>query len=275
MIHSITPRIKFSLMCGLLAFVGAAFASTPADEDRLLLVDRQQLLDTPPSEQLLGQEIWDMHRTNLSRTSMVRLQAETPVVMHAMGERTLIILEGEVQLAFADQQLTLGAGDYVAIPANQTYQMTPSGDVKPILLGFDVPIISMSDSVPGSLEQTPEENGPVIKRQSEIMASPTDWNDPSDRGWTLVQNSEKRVNLVEMFSELKNHSHPDADHSLILLNGSGRVVTPTEDHLLTPGDYLSIPQNIPHKYYVEGDQPALFISFDAPAYDPAKTIYFE
>lgn len=270
MISTITRHAPLSLMCGLLML-----ASTADAEDRLLLVHRQQLLSAPPNEKLLGQEIWDMHRTSLSRTSIVRLDDETPAVMHAAGERTLIILEGKVHFAFAGQQMTLGAGDYVAIPAGQTYQMSPAGDAKPLLLGFDVPTISMTDSVTGSLGQAAKEAAPVIKKQADVMAGPTSWNDPSDRGWTLVKSAEKRVNLVEMFSELKNHSHPDADHSLILLKGSARVVTPNEERLLKPGDYVSIPQNVPHKYYVEDGQPALFISFDAPAYDPAKTIYFE
>lgn len=270
MISTVIRRAPLSLMCGLLMVAGTADA-----EERLLLVHRQQLLGTPPKEKLLGQEIWDMHRTKLSRTSIVRLDEETPAVMHAVGERTLIVLEGKVNFAFAGQQMTLGTGDYVSIPAGQAYQMTPSSDTKPLLLGFDVPTISMKDAVAGSVDQEAKEATPIVKKQAEVMAGPTSWNDPSDRGWTLVKNAEKRVNLVEMFSELKNHSHPDADHSLILLKGSARVVTPTEERLLKPGDYVSIPQNVPHKYYVEGGQSALFISFDAPAYDPAKTIYFE
>ncbi|WP_375741328.1 cupin domain-containing protein [Pseudomonas boanensis] len=259
-----------SLMFALLMCASAAQA-----EDKLLLVHRSELLSTPPGETLLGQKIWDMHRTSLSRTSIVRLDEASPAVKHDQGERTLIVLEGKVDFAFADGRKTLGVGDYVAIPAGQTYQMAPVGESKPLLLGFDVPVISMQSSTRGDLTTPDNAAAPVIKTQAAIMASPTNWNDPSDRGWTLVKTAEKRVNLVEMFSELKNHSHPDADHSLILLKGSARVVTPKEERVLKPGDYVSIPQNVPHKYYVEGGQPALFISFDAPAYDPAKTIYFE
>ncbi|MDH4567095.1 cupin domain-containing protein [Pseudomonas sp. BN414] len=270
MIGTLAKATPLSLMFGLLMSASAAQA-----EDKLLLVHRSDLLSTPPGETLLGQEIWDMHTTSLSRTSIVRLDETAPAVRHAQGERTLIVLEGKVDFTFADGRRTLGVGDYVAIPAGQTYQMAPAGETKPLLLGFDVPVISMQSSDRGDLTTPDKAAAPVIKTQAAIMASPTNWNDPSDRGWTLVKTAEKRVNLVEMFSELKNHSHPDADHSLILLKGSARVVTPKEERLLKPGDYVSIPQNVPHKYYVEGGQPALFISFDAPAYDSAKTIYFE
>lgn len=264
-----TQRIP-GLCVGLLVVTGAVQA-----EDRLLLVEREQLLATDPTETLLGQRIWDMHRTALSRTSLVRLQDESPAVQHAVGERTLIILEGSVDFSFANGNKTLSAGDYVAIAPNQPYQMKPAAGSTPLLLGFDVPIIDMQQAQPKDVSTGAGDNAPVVKRQQAVMASPPGWDDPSDRGWTLAKTPEKRVNLVEMLSELKNHSHPDADHSLILLKGSARVVTPDEERVLNPGDYVSIPQNVPHKYYVDGDQPALFISFDAPAYDPAKTIFFE
>jgi len=243
--------------------------------DKLLLVARDDVVRNPANETLMGQHIWELHKTALSRTTLVHLDHATPVVKHDVGERTLIVLQGNVQFHFAGKESSLTAGDYVAIPAGQAYQMTPVDKEKVLLLGFDVPTIDMAKATAADLSTQTDGPAPVVKKQKAVMASPPGWNDPSDRGWTLIKTPQKRVNLVEMFSELKNHSHPDADHSLILLNGSARVVTPTEDRILKKGDYVSIPQNVPHKYYVEGNQSAVFISFDAPAYDSAKTIYFE
>lgn len=253
-----TPLKPLALSLALLLGTGAVQADEP-----LLLVHRDALLHSPPTQALQGQSEWDMHRTGQSRTSIVRLEAESPLQRYAEGERTLIVLDGQVHFSFGNEEKTLGPGDYVAIPAGQAYRIQAGDGGKPLLLGFDVP----GPAVAGAQ--------PVIKQQAQVMAGPTNWNDPSDRGWTLDKTAAKRVNLVEMFSELKNHSHPDADHSLILLKGRARVVTPTEEHVLEPGDYVSIPRNVPHKYYVDGDQPALFVSFDAPAYDPAKTLYLE
>lgn len=270
MIGTLARATPLGLMFGLLAGIGPAQA-----QERLLLVHRSELLDAAPTQKLPGQEIRDMHLTALSRTSLVRLDGASAALAHADGERTLIVLEGTVTFTFADQQQTLGAGDYVAIPAGQGYRMTPAGDGQPLLLGFDVPLIDMAASTPADLRQPSPAPAPLVKLQKTVMAGPTGWDDPSDRGWTLAKTADKRVNLVEMRAELKNHSHPDADHSLILLEGSARVVTPDEDRVLKPGGYVSIPRNVAHKYYVEGDRPALFISFDAPAYDPARTIYFE
>lgn len=255
---------------------GVLLLSTPVfASDKLLLVERDDLVRGPANETLLGQQIWEMHKTASSRTTLVQLDQQSPVVRHDTGERTLIVLQGTVLFHFADREVTVTAGDYVAIPPGQAYQMTPQDQEKVLLLGFDVPTIDMAKSTVADFSTNSSGPTPVVKKQKSVMASPPGWNDPSDRGWTLIKTPEKRVNLVEMFSELKNHSHPDADHSLILLSGSARVVTPTEDRILKTGDYVSIPQNVPHKYYVEGQQSALFISFDAPAYDSAKTLYLE
>ncbi|RII74308.1 cupin domain-containing protein [Pseudomonas monteilii] len=270
MIATIARVTLLCMMSGILVGTSAAQA-----EERLLLVHRDELLNHPPTQTLKGQEVRDIHRTSMSRTSLVRLSETSPVMAHPEGERTLIILEGEVTFTFAGEQKTLGAGDYVAIPAGEAYRMAPANNGQSLLLSFEVPPIDLVAAQPADLQQLQKSQAPVIKVQESVMAGPTSWDDPSDRGWTLAKTAEKRVNLVEMRSELKNHSHPDADHSLILLEGRARVVTPNESRVLAPGDYVSIPRDVPHKYYVEGDKPALFISFDAPAYDPAQTIYFE
>jgi quercetin dioxygenase-like cupin family protein len=254
----------------LLMTTTAAFAA-----DKLLLVHRANLVETPATETLLGQRIWEMHETELSRTTLIELETDTPLMRHADGECTLIILEGNLDFTYDGETSRLVAGDFLSIPAGQPYRLASAGEGRTTLLGFDVPIIDMTMAEPSETVSLASAAVPTIKRQVEIMAGPTNWNDPSDRGWTLVKTSEKRANLVEMFSELKNHSHPDADHSLILLKGSARVVTPDEEKALEPGDYVSIPKSVAHKYYVDGTESALFISFDAPAYDPAKTVYLE
>lgn len=261
---------QLQLICGVLLLSTPVLAS-----DKLLLVERDSLLKGPANQVMLGQHIWEMHKTSLSRSTLVQLDKQTPVVRHDSAERTLIVLQGKVQFHFADREVSLTAGDYVAIPPGQAYQMEPLDQERTLLLGFDIPSIDMATATPADFSASSAGVAPVVKEQLTVMKSPPSVNDPSVRVWTLSKTPEKRVNLVEMLSELENHIHPDADHSLILLSGSARVVTPTEDRILKVGDYVSIPKNVPHKYYVEGKQPALFISFDAPAYDPAKTIYLK
>ncbi len=43
---------------------------------------------------------------------------------------------------------------------------------------------------------------------------------------------------------------------------------------LSKGDFISIPQNTPHSYESISDK-SIFVSMDAPYYDPNKTIPME
>ena len=187
----------------------------------------------------------------------------------------LVVLDGALRFDFLDRHEIASAGAYVDIPSGVAYRMIPVGAAPPLVVAFEVPKIALREARTGPFGPAARPNAAVVRSQESIMASPPSWNDPSDRGWTLAKTPELRVNLVEMFTELKNHLHPDADHSLILLAGAARVVTPSEEQRLGVGSYVSIPAGVPHKYFVDSGQHALFVSFDAPAYDPSKTVYLE
>jgi quercetin dioxygenase-like cupin family protein len=92
--------------------------------------------------------------------------------------------------------------------------------------------------------------------------------------WNIKQNETIRINLVEMSGELSLHKHPDAEHSLIVL--TGRVLARVGDRMveLVKGDFISIPANVPHKYW-SMTKTAMLVSMDAPYYDPKKTISLE
>lgn len=92
--------------------------------------------------------------------------------------------------------------------------------------------------------------------------------------WTIRQNSNIRVNLVEMKGKLSLHKHPDADHSIMVFEGSLIATVGDKEITLKKGDFLTIPRNIPHKYQTITPV-ALIISMDAPYYDPKKTIALE
>jgi len=94
------------------------------------------------------------------------------------------------------------------------------------------------------------------------------------RVWTIRQDETIRINLVEMSGELSLHKHPDADHSLMVLDGAVRVQVAECFLIVKKGDFISIPANVPHKYWSLTDR-AMLVSMDAPYYDPAKTISLE
>ncbi|MBI3549433.1 MAG: cupin domain-containing protein [Elusimicrobia bacterium] len=109
------------------------------------------------------------------------------------------------------------------------------------------------------------EEPPLILRRAEIFGRAPDVDAPNVRVWTLRNNGVGRTNLVEMLGCLPLHRHPDADHSLLVLQGRVEVKAGGVKTVLSEGDYITIPPNVPHGYRVIGDR-ALLISADAPFY---------
>jgi len=111
------------------------------------------------------------------------------------------------------------------------------------------------------------EGGLILLRRAEVMARKPDTDRPNVRVWTMRQNERSRANLVEMRGKLSYHVHPDAEHTLMVLEGRVCAWHGREAVVLETGDYISIPAGVPHKYETIGER-ALLLSFDAPAYDP-------
>lgn len=92
--------------------------------------------------------------------------------------------------------------------------------------------------------------------------------------WRIKQDEVIRINMVEMSGELKMHVHPDAVHSLMVIEGRVRAQVGESFHVLERGDFLSIPRGIPHKYW-SLEPKSYLVSMDAPYYDPSKTVLLE
>ena len=118
-----------------------------------------------------------------------------------------------------------------------------------------------------SAEDSAKAAKPTIVRTHELMQREAD-----KHLWTLHQSTTSRTNLVQMTGPGTRHLHPDAEHSLYVISGEVKATVGTEEFTLGPGDYISIPAGVPHSYLASAEKPALLISMDAPAYDPAKTI---
>lgn len=92
--------------------------------------------------------------------------------------------------------------------------------------------------------------------------------------WNIRQDPHIRINYVEMYGELPLHKHPDAAHSLMVLSGTVKVQIGKEFKTLEVGDYISIPADVPHKYWPISIKVTL-VSMDSPYYDPKKTVSLE
>lgn len=94
--------------------------------------------------------------------------------------------------------------------------------------------------------------------------------------WPLYSNAEVRLNYVEIAGRSGLHFHPDADHRLYVLEGSLVVTVGANTITATAGDFIVIPKGVRHSYDVpaQGDR-ALVLTFDAPPYDPRKTVQLQ
>src|SRR5262245_50501018 len=96
------------------------------------------------------------------------------------------------------------------------------------------------------------------------------------RLWPLHSTPESRMNYVEVAGRSNLHFHPDADHKLYVLEGRVVVIAGTNTTIATVGDLIIIPKGVRHCYDVpvKGER-ALLLTFDAPPYDPRKTVNLE
>ena len=96
------------------------------------------------------------------------------------------------------------------------------------------------------------------------------------RLWPLHATPESRMNYVEVTGRSSLHFHPDADHKLYVLEGKVAVTAGTNTTLATVGDLIIIPKGVRHCYDVPArGERALLLTFDAPPYDPRKTVQLE
>jgi quercetin dioxygenase-like cupin family protein len=116
-------------------------------------------------------------------------------------------------------------------------------------------------------------NYTLIEYQKLILKAPTT-SGKNVKVWTIRQDAIIRINLVEMSGELTLHKHPDADHSLMVLEGEVRVQIADKMIVVHKGDFISIPANVPHKYW-SLTKTAMLVSMDAPYYDPTRTVVLE
>src|SRR6266702_3060037 len=93
------------------------------------------------------------------------------------------------------------------------------------------------------------------------------------RIWPLHATADSRMNYVEVAGRSGLHFHPDADHKLYVLEGIVVVTAGTNTSTATVGDLIIIPRGVRHAYDVpaRGGR-ALLLTFDAPPYDPRKTV---
>ena len=116
----------------------------------------------------------------------------------------------------------------------------------------------------------------TIIHRSDVVRNRESNGAASMRLWPLHATAEARMNYVEVSGKTGLHFHPDADHKLYVLEGRVVVTAGTNTTIATVGDLIIIPKGVRHCYDVpaKGER-ALLLTFDAPPYDPRKTVNLE
>ena len=94
--------------------------------------------------------------------------------------------------------------------------------------------------------------------------------------WPLYSTTDARLNYFEVAGRTPLHFHPDAEHRLYVLEGKVVVTVGTNTTTAIVGDFIVIPKGVRHCYDVPAKSDrALLLTFDAPPFDPRKTVNIE
>jgi len=121
-----------------------------------------------------------------------------------------------------------------------------------------------------------QEGTAAITHRSDVIKERGTNGAPERHLWPLYSAPEARMNYFEVTERTGLHFHPDAEHKLYVLEGKVVVTAGTNTSTAVPGDLVVIPRGVRHCYDVpaKGDR-ALLLTFDAPPYDPKKTVNLE
>ncbi len=135
--------------------------------------------------------------------------------------------------------------------------------------------LGLADDKPSGHPDERDGTATIIHR-SDVIKERSSNNSGPMRLWPLYSNPESRMNYVEVTGRSGMHFHPDADHKLYVLEGKVVVTAGTNSSTASAGDLIVIPKGVRHCYDVpaKGER-ALLLTFDAPPYDPRKTINLE
>lgn len=119
----------------------------------------------------------------------------------------------------------------------------------------------------------PAEGAAIIQHQGDVLKTR---GQEGRHLWPLLATPEARMNYFEVTGRGPLHYHPDADHRLYVLEGTVLVTCGKTTSTCAPGDFIIIPKGVPHCYDVPAKGArALLLTFDAPPYDPARTVSLE
>jgi quercetin dioxygenase-like cupin family protein len=80
----------------------------------------------------------------------------------------------------------------------------------------------------------------------------------------LAQTPEMNIRLNKLEGRIKRHEHPQTHHFLYLIKGQIELTVGDEIRMISAGDFVTIPQGIPHAMRRVGESEALFLDVASP-----------
>jgi quercetin dioxygenase-like cupin family protein len=145
------------------------------------------------------------------------------------------------------------------------------------LLGILVPCCAtLADERSPARHPDERDGAATLIHRADIVRDRSTNSTAAMRLWPLHSTPEARMNYVEVSGRSSLHFHPDADHKLYVLEGKVVVIAGTNTTTAAVGDLIIIPKGVRHCYDVpaKGER-ALLLTFDAPPFDPRKTVNLE
>jgi quercetin dioxygenase-like cupin family protein len=90
----------------------------------------------------------------------------------------------------------------------------------------------------------------------------------------LAQTSELNIRLNNLEAHIKRHTHPQTDHFLYVIQGQIELTVEQEIRIINAGDFVTVPQNVPHSMRRLGALEALFLDVSSPP-DVGDVIWHE
>jgi quercetin dioxygenase-like cupin family protein len=121
--------------------------------------------------------------------------------------------------------------------------------------------------IPGTLQMSTVTiaNDLHLTKMLELKQTTPFINGDNIKVWSIKKDKYIRINLVEFHGKLRLHKHPDAAHSLMVLEGEVVAEVSGKKYTLSKGDFISIPQGAPHGYESLTGR-STFTSMDNPYY---------
>src|SRR6266568_348106 len=147
------------------------------------------------------------------------------------------------------------------------------GSICLLLAGLWLDRAAAAEQLPPASAGGEREGAATVIHRADVLRDRSPNSAAAMRIWPLHATADSRMNYVEVAGRSGLHFHPDADHKLYVLEGSVVVTAGTNTSTATVGDLIIIPRGVRHAYdvLVHGSR-ALLLTFDAPPYDPRKTV---